>query len=73
MAADDKLRVHNGLPAEQEKQGLSGMDLMRLTGIAPAHISRINGSDDVSTMSLRTAHRLAKALGTTVDKLFPAA
>lgn len=54
----------------REAQGLRREDLAARAGISYDYVRRLE-TDDPPTPGLDIARRVAEALGTTVDKLFP--
>jgi putative transcriptional regulator len=53
----------------RKAHGMTVTDLQRASGVSHGHISDIENGKKVP--GLAVAKRLAKALGTTVDELFP--
>jgi len=58
------------LTRKRESKGLKQVDLARLAGISESLLSRIE-SGHVKRPSFETVRRLAAALGTRPEKLFP--
>ena len=62
-------RLMNQLAKYRKQKGLSQTQLAKLIGVAQSTIAMIETGK--ITPSLRTALKLARVLGTTVEELFP--